>query len=320
VATGLGGASGLALGVHPGEVLAVDDPSTNGDAGQGRLLSTAVPAAQILDGPTAGAAIRTATPTFVFNTSAAAECRLTPGDTDFRPCSTATTDTPAGPLADGAYTFAVRATGGFPVTRTFRVDTVAPATAIDFPAEGAVTSASPTFSFHPSESASLSCRVDTAGFAPCSSPRTVAGLAPGGHTFDVRAVDGAGNLGPVASRHFTVPAGDALPEPPGTAATPAGRVPGAGGVLGLTVDRSAPRLALAGGRLRLRGNAIALPFRCSETCAARVSGTIAVKGSARLYRLGERRSSSSAAARAASSSTCRAAGSARSGGRCAPTA
>jgi hypothetical protein len=292
VAGGLGGAGGLALGATPGQILAVDDPSTNGDPGQGRLLATGVPAAQILDGPAAGAVINDSTPTFAFSTSATAECRLTPVDGAFRPCSTATTDTPAAPLADGAYTFAVRATGGVPVTRAFRVDTVAPSTAIDFPAEGAVTSSSPTFSFHASEPANLSCRLDTAAFAPCSSPRTLSGLAAGGHTFDVRAVDAAGNAGPVASRHFTVPAGAAGQDPAGTPATPAGQIAGAGaipgaGVLGVTVDRVAPRLRLAlpAGTARLRGNAVALPFRCSETCAARVSGTIAVKGSAKLYRL-----------------------------------
>jgi hypothetical protein len=172
-------------------------------------------------------------------------------------------------------------------------DTAAPSLTIVSPVfDGAVMSSSPSFAFHANESASFSCRLDTGAFAPCSSPVTFSGLAPGGHTVDVQATDTAGNVSPVVSRHFTVNAPAATP--PGTPASPAGQIPGvggvngAGGVLGTVIDRTAPRLTLSlgGHRLRLRGNAIALPFRCSETCAARVSGTIAAKGSAKLYRLG----------------------------------
>ena len=289
-ATGLGGVGGVA--VKPdGTLLVVDDPSGNGNAGEGRMLATGVPAALILTGPSA--ATNDATPTFTFSVSGTAECKLAPVDAAFGACSSPFT--PAAPLADGAYTFSVRSAGGFPVSRSFVVDTVAPTVAVDAPAEGATTSASPVFVFHTSEPAGASCRLDTAAFGPCGSPRGFSGLAAGGHTFDVRATDAAGNTGPIASVHFTVPAGAAgVPSPPGTPATPVGQIPGAGGVtgsggvLGTVVDRTAPRLSLAlgGHRLRLRGNAIALPFRCSETCAARITGTIAVKGSARLFRLG----------------------------------
>ena len=162
-------------------------------------------------------------------------------------------------------------------------DTTAPITTIDSPSEGAVTSASPSFAFRTGEAASFACRLDTGAFASCSSPLSLSGLAPGGHTLDVQATDPAGNVGPVATRHFTV-AAPAAP-PPGTAATPAGRIPGAG-VLGAT-SRSAPRLTLSLrlGRARLHGTAIALPVRCNVTCVAQARGTISVRGSARLYRL-----------------------------------
>lgn len=164
-------------------------------------------------------------------------------------------------------------------------DTAAPITTIDTPLEGATTSASPSIAFRANEAASFACRLDTGAFAPCSSPVTFNGLAAGGHTVDVQATDTAGNVGAIVSRHFTVRVPAAVPA--GTPATPAGRVPGAGGaaggVLGTVVDRTAPRLtlSLAGGRVRLVGNRISLPVRCSETCAATASGTISVRGSAR---------------------------------------
>jgi hypothetical protein len=176
-------------------------------------------------------------------------------------------------------------------------DTAAPSLTIDSPFEGVTTSSSPSIAFHANESASFSCRLDAGAFAPCSSPATIGGLAPGGHTVDVQATDLAGNVSPVVSRHFTVRAPAAMPA--GTAATPAGQIPGAGGltagagagaaggVLGAVVDHTAPRLSLspAGGRIRLVGNTISLPFRCSETCTAKATGTISVKGSARLFKL-----------------------------------
>jgi len=286
-ATGLGGVGGLV--VRPdGTLLAVDDPSGNGNAGEGRMLGTGVPAAQILGGPAASGATNSTRPTFTFSVSGTAECRLAPVEASFRPCSGGnTSDTAAAPLADGAYTFSVRSAGGFPVTRSFTVDTVAPAVAIVSPAEGATTTSSPVFVFSLSEPAGASCRIDTAAFAPCGSPRGFTGIPAGGHTFDVRAVDAAGNPSAIASVHFTVPAGAGGPaSPAGNPATPAGAVPGAG-VLGANADHAAPRLTLAlrGGAARLRGTAITVPFRCNETCVAQARGTISVRGSARLYRL-----------------------------------
>jgi hypothetical protein len=91
--------------------------------------------------------------------------------------------------------------------------------------------------------------------------------------------------------HFTVRAAAAVAS--GNAAGAAGQIPGAGGVatagasvLGKIVS-SGPRLtlSLAGGRIRLVGNSISLPFRCSATCEATAGGTISVRGNARRFRL-----------------------------------
>jgi hypothetical protein len=287
LATGLAGVGGLT--VKPdGTLLAVDDPSGNGDPGAGRMLATGLPAVVIGDGP--AAVTKNATPTFTFTASEGAQCKISPpASATFAICTSPFT---SAPLADGTYTFSVRpvaadGTTGFPITRRFTVDTTPPVVTIDGPAEGAVAATSVVIRFHTSEQAAASCRLDTGSFVPCGSGTAIGGIAPGGHTIDVLATDAAGNTSAVASVHFTVPAG-AGPAgvPPGTPAT---QVPGVGGmaVAGAKADRTAPalRLALRGGRARLRGTAIALPFRCSEACEAEAHGTVSVRGSARLYRL-----------------------------------
>ena len=53
--------------------------------------------------------------------------------------------------------------------------------------------------------ATFQCRVDGGQFATCTSPFTTAALAQGAHTFEVRALDAAGNADPTpASRAFTI--------------------------------------------------------------------------------------------------------------------
>jgi CSLREA domain-containing protein len=120
------------------------------------------------------------------------------------------------------------------VTATFANNDVSPpdTTITSGPANGSTTTDStPTFSFSSTETAStFECRVDSAVFAPCSSPgpgstgsHTTAALSDGPHTFYVRAKDAANNVdGTPASRSFTV---DTTPTPtaggpPATAPTP----------------------------------------------------------------------------------------------------
>jgi uncharacterized protein YaiE (UPF0345 family) len=85
------------------------------------------------------------------------------------------------------------------------------------PAAGSlITDRTPTFRFTGNEPGlTFRCRVDSASFAACTSPRTIGSLANGTHTFSVRAVDTANNVDLTpASRTFTVDA-----TPPNTSIT-----------------------------------------------------------------------------------------------------
>jgi hypothetical protein len=122
-----------------------------------------------------------------------------------------------GPLADGSYTFSVRAIDGAdnvdatPATRAFAVETSAPDTVITSGPTGATGSASPFFGFDSTKPGStFECKLDgpgsaTGSYAACTSPRAYASLADGSYTFSVRATDGLGtpDASP-ATRSFTV--------------------------------------------------------------------------------------------------------------------
>lgn len=109
-------------------------------------------------------------------------------------------------LGNGSHTFAVRAKSlgnvGLTTTYTWRVDTVPPQTAIASVPPAQSTSPIANFTFTSSETgSSFSCSLDSAGFAPCVSPKTYAGLGDGAHVFRVQAVDAAGNVDASASTY-----------------------------------------------------------------------------------------------------------------------
>ncbi len=81
-----------------------------------------------------------------------------------------------------------------------------PQTTITSGPSGTVKSDSAAFGFASSEPGStFQCKLDSATFGPCSSPKSYANLPDGNHTFRVRAIDPGGNLDPTpAVRSWTV--------------------------------------------------------------------------------------------------------------------
>jgi hypothetical protein len=60
------------------------------------------------------------------------------------------------------------------------------------------------FSSPAADLAGFECAVDGGAFAACASPKELTGLAPGGHTIGVRAVDKVGNVGQAVSKSFSI--------------------------------------------------------------------------------------------------------------------
>ncbi len=199
------------------------DPASHADptpASRAFTVDTAAPDTTIAAAPSALS--HEAAPQVTFTATEAGstfECKLDgPGAATgaFTSCASPRT---LGPLADGTYTFSVRATDlagntdATPASSSFTVDTAAPDTTITAGPTGTTNVNSPSFSFTATEAGStFECRLDgpgaaTGAYAACASPRAFASLADGTYTFSVRATDAAGNTdGTPATRIFTVDA------------------------------------------------------------------------------------------------------------------
>jgi hypothetical protein len=80
------------------------------------------------------------------------------------------------------------------MTIAAEADTTAPETTLTAAPSGTVAASSVTISFAANEpGVSFECSLDGGPFAACASPATYAGLLDGTHSFDVRAIDSAGN-------------------------------------------------------------------------------------------------------------------------------
>ncbi|MCB8915391.1 MAG: Ig-like domain repeat protein [Thermoleophilales bacterium] len=180
-------------------------------------LDTTPPDTLIDSGPSG--TINVSSATFSFHGAVIVQCRIDSGS--FVNCSSPQTF--AG-LVDGSHTVEFRAEDAAgnqdptPATRTFTVDTISPETGITSGPSGKTSDPTPTFSFSASESsADYSCRVYLSGltpseFLPCVGSKgthtTPGSLPDGNYTFEVRAMDIAGNIDPTpAIRTFTIDTG-----------------------------------------------------------------------------------------------------------------
>ena len=80
------------------------------------------------------------------------------------------------------------------------VDAISPDTSIATHPPNPTSSTSASFSFGGSDPgggvASFECKLDAGSFSACTSPKSYSGLSDGSHTFQVRAIDGVGNVDP----------------------------------------------------------------------------------------------------------------------------
>jgi CSLREA domain-containing protein len=114
-------------------------------------------------------------------------------------------------LSDGVHTFQVRATDlagnneAEPAVHVWTIDTVAPTVRVDAGPPTRGNSRAASFEFSADEAgASFECRLDAGAWAACTAPKGYSLLGDGEHTFSVRAIDRAGNVGAAADYVWTV--------------------------------------------------------------------------------------------------------------------
>jgi hypothetical protein len=146
------------------------------------------------------------TPTFVFSASAPAAFRCA---LDSAPLTSCSSPAMLDPVADGAHSFTVVATGeaglsGDPATYAFVVDTRAPDPPTLTGPSGPTTATSAEFTFSAEPDARFECRLDAESSAACTSPTSFSALSESTHSFAVVAIDRAGNRSEPATRSWTV--------------------------------------------------------------------------------------------------------------------
>jgi hypothetical protein len=187
-------------------------------------VDSQAPALSIVSGPSDPSnPTNDTTPSFGLSVDADAtvECSVDQGTPDWEPCTSTTAHTVSVPLAEGSYTFRVRATDGVgnyaDESRTFTVDTTPPTLSVSFGPSGATSDSTPLFGFTAEAGATVACSIDqgTPAYGPCTSATAHAAVAPladGAYDFRVLATDRAGNQ-TTATRAFTVATGSPSPAP-----------------------------------------------------------------------------------------------------------
>jgi hypothetical protein len=171
-------------------------------------IDTTPPDTAISGGPANGGTTGpTVAFTFTSEPGTTFQCRVDSGS--FSGCTSPFTITN---LTDGSHTFSVRAVDAAgnvdasPATRTWTVDATPPDTTILSGPTGVISVTGVTFTFTSTETSStFQCRLNTGSFVSCTSPHTISGLVNGSQTFEVRAIDGVGNVDPTpATQSWTV--------------------------------------------------------------------------------------------------------------------
>jgi CSLREA domain-containing protein len=201
----------LALGVHTFDVRALDatgtaDP-TPARYGWTVLADTSLLNTQILSGPALTTTSTSATFNVSSNRGSSYECSL-----DGAAFSACTPPVTYADLAAGAHLFSVRAVDATgvdltPATYNWTVEAAAVAlqTTIQSGPSAVTATGDATFVFSAVEpEVTFECALDGGVFEECVSPMVYNDLLEGAHQFQVRAVDAALNVGPLASYVWTV--------------------------------------------------------------------------------------------------------------------
>jgi hypothetical protein len=220
--------SGLADGSHTFRVKATDTAGNVGPVASSTWrVDTAAPSVTISDGPPSVTADTDAELTFAANEPSTLECSL--DDDGFSAC---TSPKAYSELADGGHTFRVRATdaagnAGAAATRSWTVDTTAPAPTMTVPADGATTNDdTPTFAgtagSEPNDLATVTVRLYEGSSAEGTAVQTLSASRRGDATYSVDASspfpdgvytarasqeDTLGHVGESAPHTFTVDTG-----------------------------------------------------------------------------------------------------------------
>jgi len=174
------------------------------------LAATKLDKPKITAGPATPTNQTSATFTYTSKTSVAFLCSLDGGA--YASCGSGTSGSRsyAGPLAPGVHSFRVAAQSGAtttdPAVWTWTVDTTPPPapTIVNHPADP-TDQTSASFSQADSESGvDYQCKLDGGPFQPCGASKSYSGLALGGHTYQVKALDKAGNASGPTSFSWTI--------------------------------------------------------------------------------------------------------------------
>jgi uncharacterized repeat protein (TIGR01451 family) len=155
------------------------------------------PDTSIKSGPPALSNSTSATFTFAANEAGSTfACSLDSGA--FASCASPKTYTG---LSDGAHDFQVRATNqagtsdSTPASYNWTIDIIPPDTNITSNPPATTNSTAASFSFTSTEdSGTFACSLDGSAFIDCTTPHSYNGLTAARHTFQVRAIDAAGNF------------------------------------------------------------------------------------------------------------------------------
>ena len=198
---------GLAEGSHTFSVHARDSAvNTGADATYTWTLDTVAPPAPSLDS-TPPSSSTSAGASFAFSDAepgVAFFCRL-----DGSAYAGCTSPSSFSGLADGAHSFDVKgrdAVGNDSgvTSFTWTIDTTLPVTTISSGPPSLTNQTSAMFGFFASEGGVSECKLDGSSFSLCASPTIYPVLTAGGHTFQVRTTDQAGNVGQPASYTWTI--------------------------------------------------------------------------------------------------------------------